>query len=145
VWAALDPETTWLRSIQVEDRTLARAHAVLHQSTPRVAPGCVPLVLSDGKPHYLAAIVAPGGHGVQPARRQATGPAPQPRWMPLAELLYAPVVKTRRRRRSVTEKHRKQRVHDPTLSPAWISRRSTTATQPYCHCAPSVTARSAIC
>jgi hypothetical protein len=66
----------------------------------------VPLFLSDGNPHYLSAIVAHFGHWVQPPRRQATGPAPKPRWMPLAELLYAQVVKTMRRQRLVAGKHR---------------------------------------
>lgn len=46
------------------------------------------------------------GGWVQPPRRQATGPAPKPRWMPLPELLYAQVVKTMRRRRIVAVKHR---------------------------------------
>jgi len=38
---------------------------------------------------------------VQPERRQATGPLPKPRWIPLPQLLYAQVVKTVRRRRLV--------------------------------------------
>jgi hypothetical protein len=60
--------------------------------------------LSD--PHYLPAIVAHFGHWVQPPRRQATGPAPKPRWMPLPALLCAQVVKTLRRRRLVEVKPR---------------------------------------
>ena len=43
---------------------------------------------------------------MQPPRRQATGPAPQPRWLPVPQLLYAQVVKTMRRRRLVDVKHR---------------------------------------
>ncbi len=43
---------------------------------------------------------------MQPLRRQAPGPAPQPRWMPLPQLLYAQVVKTVRRRRLVGVRHR---------------------------------------
>jgi hypothetical protein len=43
---------------------------------------------------------------VQPARRQATGPAPKPRWMPLPPLLSAQGVKTVRRRRLVGVTHR---------------------------------------
>jgi len=38
-------------------------------------------------------------------RRQARGPAPKPRWMPIPELLYARVVKIMRRRRIVEVKH----------------------------------------
>jgi hypothetical protein len=38
--------------------------------------------------------------------RQAKGPAPKPRWMPLPELLYAQVVKQYQRRRMVRVRHR---------------------------------------
>ena len=38
---------------------------------------------------------------MQPARRQAAGPAPKPRWIPLPGLLSAQVIKTVRRRRLV--------------------------------------------
>jgi hypothetical protein len=86
--------------------TLAMAQAVLHQIAQLLAPGCVPLFLSDGYRNYLAAIVTHSGCWVHPPRRQATGPAPKPRWMPLPELLYAQVVKTMRRRRIVGVKHR---------------------------------------
>ena len=45
------------------------------------------------------------GHWVRPARRQATGLAPKPRWMPLPQLRYAQGIKTRRRRRLVRVRH----------------------------------------
>jgi IS1 family transposase len=106
VWTTIDPETKLLLSVQVGERSLAMAQAVLHQVVQVLAPGCVPLFLSDGYAHYLTAIVAHFGHWVQPPRTQATGPAPKPRWMPLPELLYAQVVKTMRRRRIVEVKHR---------------------------------------
>ena len=105
VWTALDPETKLLLSVQVGDRTLAMAQAMLHHIAQLLAPGCVPLFLSDGYPHDLTAIVTHFGPWVQPPRRQAQGPTPKPRWMPLAELLYAQVVKTLRRRRLVEVKH----------------------------------------
>jgi hypothetical protein len=88
----------------VGDRTLAMAQAVLHQIAQLLAPGCMPLFLSDGNPNYLPAIVSHFGHWVQLPQRQARGPAPKPRWMPLPELLYAQVVKTMRRRRIVEVK-----------------------------------------
>ena len=106
VWTAIDPESKLLLSVQVGDRTLAMAQAVVHQVAQLLAPGCVPLFLTDGYKDYLTAIVTHFGHWVQPPRRQATGPAPKPRWMPLPELLYAQVVKTMRRRRLVEVKHR---------------------------------------
>jgi len=106
VWTVIDPESKLLLGIQVGEHTLAMAQAVLHHIAQLLAPGCVPLFLSDGNPNYLTAIVAHCGHWVQPPRRQARGPAPKPRWMPLPEVLYAQVVKTMRRRRIVEVKHR---------------------------------------
>jgi hypothetical protein len=87
VWTASDPETTWLLSGQVGERTRAMAHARLPQLAQRVAPGWVPLWLSDGSPHALTASVTHCGHWAQPPRRQATGPVPTPRRMPLPALL----------------------------------------------------------
>jgi IS1 family transposase len=104
VWTAIDPESKLLLSVQEGDRTLAMAQAVLHQIAQLLAPGCVPLFLSDGNPNYLPAIVAHFGHWVPLPRRQARGPAPKPRWMPLPELLYAQVIKCMRRRRIVEVK-----------------------------------------
>jgi hypothetical protein len=106
VWTAIDPETKLLLSVKVGARTLAMAQAALHHIAQLLAPGCMPLFLSDGYPHYLTAIVTHFGHWVQPSRRQALGPAPKPRWMPLPALLYAQVVKRMRRRRIVEVKHR---------------------------------------
>ena len=63
------------------------AQRVLHQVALLLAPECVPLFLRDGSKEYLTAIVTHCGRWVQVPRRQATGPAPTPRWMPLPELL----------------------------------------------------------
>jgi hypothetical protein len=71
-----------------------------------LAPGCVPLFLTDGFKAYGTAILAHFGHWMQPERGQDKGPLPKPRWMPLPELLYAQVVKSYRRRRLVGVKHR---------------------------------------
>src|SRR4029453_16178573 len=95
-----------LLSVRVGERTLAMAQVVLHQIAQLLAPGCVPLFVSDGYSHYLTAIVTHFGHWVQPSPRQARGPVPKPRWMPQPELLYAQVVKTMRRRRLVAVQHR---------------------------------------
>jgi len=66
----------------------------------------VPLFLTDGFREYITALLTHYGYWVQPARRQATGPAPKPRWLPLPQLLYAQVIKTVRRRRLVRVSHR---------------------------------------
>src|ERR1043165_7775561 len=54
----------------------------------------------------MTALLTHYGHWVQSSRRQATGPAPKPRWIPLPGLLYAQVIKTVRRRRLVRVTHR---------------------------------------
>jgi IS1 family transposase len=106
VWVAMDPVTKLLLAIAGGDRTLAMAQRVVHQVVQVLAPGCVPLFLTDGFKEYTTALLTHYGQWVQPARRQATGAAPKPRWMPLPGLLYAQVVKTVRRRRLVQVKHR---------------------------------------
>ncbi len=106
VWVAMDPESKLLLAIAVGDRTLAMAQRLVHQVVEVLALGCVPLCLTDGFKEYTTALLTHCGQWIQPERRQATGPAPKPRWMPLPGLLYAQVVKTVRRRRLVRVRHR---------------------------------------
>jgi IS1 family transposase len=106
VWAAIDPVTKLLLTIDVGDRTLAMAQRVVHQVVQVLAPGCVPVFLTDGFKEYTTALLTHFGQWVYLPRSQATGPAPKPRWMPLPQLLYAQVVKTVRRRRLVRVRHR---------------------------------------
>jgi len=106
VWVAMDPERKRLLAIDVGNRTLAMAQRVVHQVVQVLAPDCVPLLLTDGVRESLTALLTPYGHWLQPPRRQATGPAPKPRWLPLPQLRYAQVVKTVRRRRLVRVSHR---------------------------------------
>src|SRR5499433_3525237 len=82
VWAALDPESKLLLTIEVGDRTLAMAQRMVHQVAQVLAPDCAPLFLTDGFKEYATALLTHYGQWVQPARRQAAGPAPKPRWMP---------------------------------------------------------------
>jgi IS1 family transposase len=106
VWVAMDPENKLLLALDVGERTLAMAQCVVHHVAQVVAPDCVPLFLTDGFREYLTALLTHFGHWVHPQRRQAIGPLPKPRWMPLPQLLYAQVVKTVRRRRLVRVRHR---------------------------------------
>ena len=106
VWVAMDPESKLLLAIDVGDRTLAMAQRVVHHVAQVLAPDCAPLFLTDGFREYLTALLTHFGYWVHPQRRQATGPLPKPRWMPLPQLLYAQVVKTVRRRRLVRVSHR---------------------------------------
>jgi IS1 family transposase len=106
VWVAIDPVSKLLLALDVGDRTLAMAQHVVHQVVQVLAPGCVPLFLTDGFKEYTTALLAHFGHWVQPPRRQAAGPSPKLRWLPLPGLLYAQVIKTVRRRRLVHVTHR---------------------------------------
>jgi IS1 family transposase len=101
VWVALDPESKLLLALDLGQRTLAMAQRLVHHVVQLLAPGCVPLFLTDGFKEYTTALLTHFGHWVQPPRRQATGPAPKPRWLPRPELLSAQVVKYYRRRRLV--------------------------------------------
>jgi IS1 family transposase len=106
VWTAMDPVTKLLLTIDVGDRTLAMAQRVVPQVVQVLAPGCVPLFLTDGCKEYATALLTHCGQWVPPPRRQDQGPHPTPRWMPRPPLLYAQVVKTVRRRCLVRVRHR---------------------------------------
>jgi hypothetical protein len=92
VWGALDPVSKLLLAIAVGARTLAMAQRFVHQVAQVLASGCVPVFLTDGFKEYTTALLTHFGQWVQPERRQATGPLPKPRWMPVPGLLYAQVV-----------------------------------------------------
>src|SRR6266436_3752294 len=79
-----------------------------YQSVLSAAPFLLstPYPLSRSRSSQKLWVMLSYGHWVQSPRRQAQGPAPKPRWMPLPGLLYAQVVKTVRRRRLVDVQHR---------------------------------------
>jgi IS1 family transposase len=106
VWVAMDPASKLLLTVDVGDRSLAMAQCMVHQVAQILAPDCAPLFLTDGFKEYTTALLTHFGHGVQLLRRQAKGPLPKSRWMPMPQLLYAQVVKTVRRRRLVKVQHR---------------------------------------
>ncbi len=124
VWVALDPESKLVLAIDVGERPLALAQRVVHQVAQIVAPDCAPLFLTDGFRESLTALLTHYGYWVQPPRRQVTGPAPKPRWMPLPQLLSAQVIKTVRRRRLVRVSHRVvfgtlEAIHDVQAPHGW--------------------------
>jgi IS1 family transposase len=106
VWTVMAPTSKLLVVVDIGSRTLAMAHRVVHQVVQGLAPGCVPLFLTDGFKAYTTALRPHVGQWVQPARWQTAGPMPKPRWMPLPQLLYAQVIKAYRRRRIVDVTHR---------------------------------------
>ena len=83
VWVAMDPESKLLLAIDVGNRTRAMTQRFVHHVAQLLAPNCAPLFLTDGFREYLTALLTHYGHWVQPPRRQAKGPFPKPRWMPL--------------------------------------------------------------
>jgi hypothetical protein len=83
----MDPVCKLIVAVDVGDRTLAMAQRLVHQVTQVLAPACAPLFLTDGFGEYLKAVVTHDGQWLQPERRQAKGPRPKPRWMPLPQLL----------------------------------------------------------
>jgi IS1 family transposase len=78
----------------------------LIQRTKEVNDGSLHVFFSDQRPQYREAILKSFGQWVQPKRKGARGPFPKPRVAPPADLLYAQVVKHRRKGRvvKVTEK-----------------------------------------
>jgi len=58
VWTVMDPTSKLLVVVEVGSRTLAMAQRVVHQVTRVLAPGCVPLFLTDGFQEYRTAILA---------------------------------------------------------------------------------------
>src|SRR6266699_6952117 len=106
VWTVMDPQSKLLVVVDVGCRTLAMAQRVVHQVIRVLAPGCVPLFLTDGLKDDATALLTHFGSWMQPERRQDKGPMPKPRRMPLPALRYAQVVKSYRRRRLVGVTHR---------------------------------------
>jgi IS1 family transposase len=99
IWVAMDPVSKLLLALDLGERTLATAQHLVHQVVQVLAPGWVPLFLTDGLKEYTTALLTHFGHWVSYPRRRPLGPTPKPRWLPQPELLYAQVVKQYRRRR----------------------------------------------
>jgi IS1 family transposase/transposase-like protein len=95
VWAAVDPLSKLLLATEVGDRSGQYAQLLIHAVVLTLAPGVVPLFLSDQWAPYATALLTHFGHWVSVPRRFNRGRRPQPRWEPLPELNYAQVVKRR--------------------------------------------------
>jgi transposase-like protein/IS1 family transposase len=94
-WTALDPASKlWLATI-VGARSLVSAQLLIHAVVMMLAPGVIPLFLSDQLAHYATALLTHFGHWVETPRRFPRGRRPAPRWEPLPALNYAQVVKRR--------------------------------------------------
>ncbi|MGH8065965.1 MAG: hypothetical protein ACRERE_12195 [Candidatus Entotheonellia bacterium] len=76
---ALDPVSKLRLALDVGARQRELAPRVVHSGMRVLAPGCVPLLLTDGLQDYATTLLPHGGHWVQPPRQRAHGPAPKPR------------------------------------------------------------------
>lgn len=106
VWVGTDPlSKLWLASV-VGDRGQECAQLLIHAICKLLAPGCVPLFLSDQWSAYASALLTHFGHWVPVPRRHRLGRSPKPRLQPLPDLHYAQVVKKREKGRVVSVSHR---------------------------------------
>ena len=99
IWSAIDSESKLWLGFVIGDRSLEAAQVFIHQVSQLLAPGCVPLFLSDRWKPYAVALLTHFGHWVHIASEH--GRRRLPRWMPLPGLRYAQVVKRRVKRRIV--------------------------------------------
>jgi IS1 family transposase len=93
LWLALDPATKLIPACALGPRTQQTAHTLVHTLRSVLAPGCLPVVSTDGLRHYYYALTAHFGHWVQAGRRR--------RWVVDPALLHGQVHKRYRHRRLV--------------------------------------------
>jgi IS1 family transposase len=99
VWAAIDPISKLLLGIKVGDRSLEMAQRLVHSVTRVLAPGVVPMFVTDQLAAYGKAILTHFGHWVEKTSERS-GRVLR-RWVPDEKLVYAQVKKRRVRRRIV--------------------------------------------
>jgi IS1 family transposase/transposase-like protein len=101
LWLAIDPRTKILPVLELGPRTQHMAHRVIHSLRQRLAPGCVPLFISDGLNLYFYALTAHFGHWREVAGRGRN----ILRWQVAEGLIYGQVKKCYRRRKLVRVSH----------------------------------------
>jgi transposase-like protein len=97
LWLAIDPRTKLLPVLQLGPRTQNMAYAVLHSLRQMLAPGCLPLLTSDGLHLYFYALTAHFGTWREERRLGRN----VRRWQVAAGLIYGQVKKSYRRRKWV--------------------------------------------
>lgn len=102
VWVGIDPLSKLMLAFVVGDHSLGCAQLLIHAITSLLAPGCIPLFMSDQWASYVTALLTHFGHWVPIPRRYPRGRPPKPRWLPLPKLQYAQVVKNRVKGRVVS-------------------------------------------
>jgi IS1 family transposase len=98
VWVAIDP-ISMLLTIEVGDRSLEMAQRLVHGVVSVLAPGVVPMFLTDQLAAYGKALLTHFGHWVEKVSEKSGRTLR--RWVPDERLRYAQVKKRRRRRKIV--------------------------------------------
>jgi IS1 family transposase len=101
LWLAIDPRTKILPVLHVGPRTQNAAHQVIHSLRQMLAPGCLPLFMSDGLNLYFYALTAHFGDWLQVRRRGRN----MRQWRVAAGLIYGQVKKSYQRRKLVRVSH----------------------------------------
>jgi IS1 family transposase len=96
IWMAFAPVWRLVLAFVVGKRTQESATLWLHR-VAHVTARRLPLFTSDQLPEYRTALLHVYGQWVQPARNGNRGRFPEPRRVPPPDLLYAQVIKHRRR------------------------------------------------
>jgi IS1 family transposase len=100
VWLSFDPVHKIVPAFVAGKINQDNADLLL-EKTKAVNDGSLHVFFSDQRSHYKEAILKSFGQWVQPERQGSRGPWPKPRLEPPPDLLYAQVVKHRRKGRVV--------------------------------------------
>jgi len=92
LWLAIDPVTKVIPSLHLGGRKSVDAYAVVHDLKERLAPDCVPCVMTDGLWRYFYALPAHFGSWFRPLRARTD------HWLPDERLHHAQLVKRTRNR-----------------------------------------------
>ncbi len=87
LWLAIDPLTKILPVLELGPRTQTMAHQLIHSLRQILAPGCLPLFISDGLNLYFYALTAHFGHWGEVGCRGRKAF----RWQVAAGLIYGQV------------------------------------------------------
>jgi IS1 family transposase len=101
VWLAFAPVWRLVLGFVVGNRDQTSANRLLGQVAQVTDAHILPLFTSDQWPAYPQALLTTYGEWYRPPRRGTRGARPKPRLRPRADLLYAQVIKQRRRGRVI--------------------------------------------
>ncbi len=103
LYNAIDPVSKFWLTFRLGERGLGTVQSLVHQLVQQLAPGVIPLFLSDGERSFETSLLSHYGQWGQVADSRGQS---RRRWLGLAEFAYVQVVKRRLRRRLVSVKHR---------------------------------------